>query len=69
MIQMKNTVVEKSTFDFLKKLAAHNNRDWFNANKHKYDAAKANIELFVDGLIAQMNKHDDIETPSARKSL
>ena len=66
---MMNTVIRKSTFDFLKKLAANNNRDWFEANRHKYEAAKENTELFVGALIAQMNKHDDIETPSAKKSL
>lgn len=62
-------MIEKSTFLFLKKLSGNNSRDWFNAHKEDYEQAKLNIENFVDALIARMNKHDDIETPSAKKSL
>ncbi len=61
--------IEKSTFDFLKKLAKNNNREWFNAHKEDYLSAKENAEQFVDALIAKMNEHDQIETPSGKKSL
>jgi uncharacterized protein (TIGR02453 family) len=61
--------IEKSTFRFLKTLSANNNRDWFNEHKIEFEAAKANVELFVNGLLGKMSSHDDIETPSAKKSL
>ena len=66
---MHNSAIKKSTFDFLKKLSDNNNRDWFNAHKDQYLQAQANIEMFMDALIAKMNTHDDIETPSGKKSL
>lgn len=62
-------IIQKSTFDFLKKLSKNNDRDWFNENKEKYLAAKENTEAFVDALITRMNSHDEIETPSGKKSL
>jgi uncharacterized protein (TIGR02453 family) len=62
-------MIEKSTFLFLKKLSANNDRDWFNDHKDEYERAKINVENFVGALLLQMNKHDDIETPSAKKSL
>jgi len=61
--------IHKSTLDFLMKLSANNNRDWFNARKDQYLEAQANVEAFIDALIVQMNKHDEIETPSGKKSL
>ncbi len=67
---MKLTItIEKSTFAFLKKLAKNNNRDWFNAHKEEYLFAKENTQQFVDALIGKMNEHDQIETPSGKKSL
>jgi uncharacterized protein (TIGR02453 family) len=62
-------IIERATFQFLKKLSDNNSREWFNTHKHEYEEAKANVESFVDSLIVRMNSHDDIETPSAKKSL
>ena len=64
-----NIVIQKSTFEFLKKLAANNNRDWFNRHKGEYESAKENMGQFIDNLISKMNSHDRIETPSGKKSL
>src|SRR6476620_5896074 len=61
--------IEKSTWTFLKQLSINNNRDWFADHKSEYEEAKANVEDFVGALLARMNVHDDIETPSAKKSL
>ena len=66
---MKNIIIEKVTFDFLKKLSANNDRDWFNAHKAQYEKAKENVEQFMDALIAKMNSHDRLETRSGKKSL
>lgn len=61
--------IQPSTLTFLKKLYAHNDRDWFAAHRDEYEKAKLNAEDFVDALIVKMNVHDQLETPSARKSL
>ena len=64
-----NTTIEKSTFDFLKKLSKNNNRDWFASHKTDYLGAQENVIQFIDDLIGLMNQHDHIETPSGKKSL
>jgi uncharacterized protein (TIGR02453 family) len=61
--------IEKSTFQFLKELSTHNNRDWFNFNKQRYIAAHENVIAFVDHLLLEMNKHDHLETHSGKESL
>jgi uncharacterized protein (TIGR02453 family) len=61
--------INKSSLEFLKKLALNNNREWFNEHKDSYLQTKENLEQFVDGLILKMNSHDQIETPSGKKSL
>lgn len=61
--------IHKSSLEFLKRLTHNNNREWFNKNKDSYLSTKENIEQFVNGLIAKMNSHDQIETPSGKKSL
>jgi uncharacterized protein (TIGR02453 family) len=66
---MKNPKIERATFRFLTQLALNNDRDWFAQNKKGYEAAKLNVETFIEALIAAMNIHDRIETPSSKKSL
>lgn len=44
---------------FFKELAANNNRDWFHANKSRYETVvKKPMEIFVADVIAEMRKHD-----------
>ncbi len=66
---MKNSIIQKETFRFLKQLALNNNRDWFNVHKDQYLKAQKNAEDFMDALIFKMNAHDQLETPSGKKSL
>lgn len=66
---MNNAAIKKATLDFLQKLSSNNNREWFNKNKARYEEAKENAELFMDGLIAKMNTHDQLENSSGKKSL
>jgi uncharacterized protein (TIGR02453 family) len=66
---MSGTVIQKSTFDFLRKLSNNNNRDWFAAHKTEYERAKENTEHFVDALINKMNIHDRLENTTGRKTL
>lgn len=51
-------MLQKSTFQFLRQLSKNNNREWFNANKHLYEAAKIDFENFVTELIAAIAKFD-----------
>src|ERR1700741_3710363 len=61
--------IEKSSFEFLKNLKKHNDRDWFNANKDRYLEEHEHMIGFADTLLAELNKHDVIETPNGKKSL
>lgn len=61
--------ITKENLDFIVKLSANNNRDWFNAHKADYIAQHENIISFADELLAKMNEHDNIETVSGKKSL
>jgi uncharacterized protein (TIGR02453 family) len=64
-----SAIINKDSLDFLKDLAQNNNRDWFNAHKDRYLEAHGNIAAFADALIAEMNKHDHLETISGKKSM
>lgn len=61
--------IDKSTFQFLKDLAKNNHRDWFQQHKDRYLAAYENMMAFADALLAEMRKHDHIETTSGKASL
>ncbi|HEX5168052.1 MAG TPA: DUF2461 domain-containing protein [Cyclobacteriaceae bacterium] len=61
--------IEKYTFDFLKTLTRNNNREWFQKNKEQYNIALANVTDWLDELIAEMNKHDEIQTKNGKESL
>ena len=63
------TLIEKSTFDFLKKLKRNNNREWFQKNKNLHLKAQSNVSAWIDQLIQEMNKHDRLQTASAKESL
>ncbi len=63
------TLIEKSTFDFLKKLKRNNNREWFQENKNLYLEAQSNVHAWIDQLLHEMNKHDRLQTASAKESL
>ncbi len=55
--------------DFFKELAANNNRDWFHANKNRYEVSvKDPFNTFITDMIARMAAVDDrfnIETKDA----
>jgi len=66
---MAQVAIQKASIDFLKTLGKHNNRDWFAAHKDKYTEAHNNIIAFAGALLHEMQKHDNIETPSGKASL
>ena len=51
-------MIEKSTLQFLKALAANNDRDWFMANKKRFDSAQDNVTAFAGYLIGEIGKFD-----------
>ena len=66
----QNTVqIPQSAFDFLNALKENNNREWFNQHKDTYLRETEAIEGFADALLQALNRHDEIETLSGKKSL
>jgi uncharacterized protein (TIGR02453 family) len=61
--------IQQSSLRFLQLLKKNNNRDWFTKNKDQFIQAQSDLEKFADALLAQLNSHDLIETPSGKKSL
>lgn len=62
--------IDKSTFKFLTDLKKNNNREWFEKNKEtRYKKAHTDIIQFMDSVLAEMNKVDNIEKMTAKKSL
>ena len=51
-------MIQRHTFDFLKELVENNNRDWFQANKERYDAARENVIEFTAEFLKLMYKID-----------
>lgn len=52
--------IQKSTFDFLKDLKRHNDRERFNANRKRYEAARDNFESFIQAVINEISGFDTI---------
>ncbi|HTX71576.1 MAG TPA: DUF2461 domain-containing protein, partial [Rectinemataceae bacterium] len=55
---MRNSL--ESTLDFLRLLKTHNSRDWFEANRAKYEAARTAYTELVGDLIDRFDQVDDI---------
>ena len=61
--------INKQVFDFLEQLKVNNNREWFNEHKPSYQQAHETMIGFADLLLAEMSRHDQLETPSGKKAL
>lgn len=59
----------QTTLSFLSKLEKNNNREWFTKHKGEYLNAYDEMITFADALLGEMQKHDQIETASGKKSL
>ena len=62
-------MINQNTLDFLKKLAANNNREWFQENKNWYVSSHENVLGFTEQLIERMKTHDHIVEVSVKKVL
>jgi uncharacterized protein (TIGR02453 family) len=56
-------MIQQQTLDFLNELVENNNRDWFMANKARFDAARQNVIDFTGGFIKLMHKVDPALSP------
>lgn len=60
-------MIQKNTIDFLKDLQKNNNKVWFDANKKKYETARASFILSVEEMIAAIKTFDsEIENLTAK---
>ena len=51
-------MIKQQTFDFLTDIVDNNNRDWFLANKDRYEQARENVVDFTGQLLKLMHKVD-----------
>lgn len=61
--------ITASNLEFLKLITENNNREWFLENKAKYETEKENVIEVAQEILANLSKHDHIETISGKKSL
>lgn len=51
-------MLQKNTIDFLKNLKKNNTKEWFDANRKQYEAAKSDFENVVTDILTALSKHD-----------
>jgi len=51
-------MIQKSTLDFLKQLERNNKKEWFDAHKEQYLAAKENVDSFIGDVIKAFSSFD-----------
>ena len=61
--------IDKSTYTFLRQLAAHNDRTWFEEHRADYERARENVAAFAQELLDRLSKTDVISTQNGKKSL
>jgi uncharacterized protein (TIGR02453 family) len=66
---MSLTCLPPSALEYLRELREHNTREWFNANKPRYQAELAQVVAFAENLLARMSQHDELEPMTAKQSL
>jgi uncharacterized protein (TIGR02453 family) len=59
----------QTVFTFLEDLRFHNNREWFNANRKRYDEARAAVEAFTEDVIRQFKPVEDLGETTAKECL
>lgn len=61
--------ISQDTIHFLTDLGKNNDRDWFTANKKRYETAHLEVASFCEGMIEKLSSIDQIELVSGKKSL
>lgn len=63
-------MIDKALFDYLEDLKKNNHRDWFHANKPRYEAVKKNVISLLEEVVPELEKLDsDIKNLEPRKCL
>jgi uncharacterized protein (TIGR02453 family) len=60
-------MIEQSTLDFFKEIKENNNKLWFEENKPRYEAAKANYLNFIEELLVEIRKIEPIYEKDLKK--
>lgn len=66
---MKKSVNLQPALAFLRDLRDNNNKAWFDANRARYEQAKAALEEFVQLLIAEIDRFDKLGILSAKECI
>lgn len=56
----------KTALDFLSDLRNHNEKAWFDENRKRYEAAKAEFEGFISHLIGEIGEFEDLGNLAAK---
>ncbi len=60
----------KKSLSFLKDLKANNNRDWFHANRDRYEEARGEYLAFIEGIVNELGIMDpDLGPVDPRKAV
>lgn len=65
---MKNGL-QSSTIDFIADLRNNNQREWFQVNKHRYEAARKDYIAFLDGLLPAVAAFEPLAAGQQGKDL
>lgn len=60
-------MIQQSTLDFFKEIKENNNKPWFEQNKTRYEAAKANFLSFMEELLVEIRKIEPIYEKDLKK--
>jgi uncharacterized protein (TIGR02453 family) len=60
-------MIQQSTLDFFKEIKENNNKPWFEQNKPRYEAAKANYLSFIEELLVEIRKTEPIYEKDLKK--
>ena len=52
-------MIQKSTLEFLAALRKNNNKEWFETNRRKYEAAKEDVKQITEKLIKALGEQDE----------
>ncbi len=61
--------IPPSTLKFLRDLSVNNNREWFKANKPRYQTEHEHMIAFANRLLTEMQKLDELVPMSGKQSL
>ncbi len=60
-------MIQQSTLNFFKEIKENNNKPWFEQNKPRYEAAKANYLSFMEELLVEIRKIEPIYEKDLKK--